>query len=182
MPRKLRLGLTGSKHKNKKLKVVTDELDQQQAEQVVPCELTFDDIDPSEIDQEVKNVLNRLINQVRNEHKVAWSKAWCNLLDAASDYNDVSFAVQSLSQKCQGLACSEPYVRWRKCVKGLLAASGRQLRVEQRTPGFGWCMLLGGHVCLCKREPCLYCDLPCIDPPAKMCWLWEPGNCECDMV
>ena len=81
MPRKLRLGLTGSKHKNKKLKVVTDELDQQQAEQVVPCELTFDDIDPSEIDQEVKNVLNRLINQVHNEQKVAWRKAWSTLFE-----------------------------------------------------------------------------------------------------
>ena len=179
MPRALKLGRTGNKHVRKKKKVVADELEDHDTEKYAPCEMKFDEVDIEEV---VKSVLYHLVDQVRSEHKVAWSDAMYQLLEAASDMNGIQFAVRSLRLALQATSLCEAYRRWRYCVRRILAASpGRRLRADQQLVGAGWCMLWGAH-CYCRREPCPDCDMPTLPPffASGVChMIWTPGECEC---
>ena len=174
MPRKLSLGRTGSKHKNKKPKVEAEEEEEEEEVVVPPRELVFDQ---DEIDDEVRRVVRRLVEQVRREQKDRWFDAWIDLREAAREHNQMQDSVLSLEPRLQGLALAWPYRRWRVCVKALLDASGRQLRPEQTCVGLGWCQLWQSD-CFCKeKKPCPECGMPKRD--TVICWLRERIECEC---
>ena len=146
MPLPLKLGRTGNKHVRKKKKVVADELEDHDTEKYAPCEMKFDEVDISEIEEVVKSVLYHLVDQVRSEHKVAWSDTMDQLSEAASGMNGIQFAVRSLRPARQATSLCEAYRRRRYYVRRILAASpGRRLREDQQLVGAGWCMLWGAQ-------------------------------------
>ena len=101
MSRKLSLGRTGSKHKNKMPKLATEEAKEAEEVELAPRELKFTE---DEIAVEVRRAVCRLVEQVRREHKDRWMCARADLREAAQDHNEIQESVLPLSPRLQGLA------------------------------------------------------------------------------
>ena len=170
MPRKgkLPLGRTGSKHKNKKRKVETEEAEDEEMEVVPPRELVFEDA----IHFGVREALDELVELVELRLASAFSAAYSEMIQEAARYNAISFAMRELPD--HGLALQGSWVRWVKSRDKVLAARVWPPCVlrgfaDRGRPGF----------CLLSREECVCATLcqPCSKPQAQplFCLLWEPG-------
>ena len=104
-------------------------------------------------------------------HNSAYEDAYNQLQGAASDYNQIAWAVRNLHARQQALALEVAHLQWRALSNAMLAAAHAR---GANVMGQGFCQLRSVP-CECA-DLCKVCGKPQWD---GHCLSWQRGKCEC---